>query len=189
MAERCGRRSARPSPSADLKLLSDSQVAFWYKAGRLAGLVRPRWRRPRPLPALPAEAPPGISLVIPSRNGRELLAAQFPGIVRELAPLAHEILVVDNGSTDGTEAWLHSAWPAVQVDVSPAPLSFAAAVNRGIRRARYSHICLLNNESTLWNPASLQRCGRRSSGSRGCSALRRKSASRPACGAKRPAKP
>ncbi|HTX39219.1 MAG TPA: glycosyltransferase [Bryobacteraceae bacterium] len=130
-------------------MLSDSQVAFWYKAGRLAGLVRPRWRRPSPLAAPQAEAPPGISLVIPSRNGRELLAAQFPGIVRELASLAHEILVVDNGSTDATEAWLHSAWPAAQVDVSPAPLSFAAAVNRGIRRARYSHICLLNNDMLL----------------------------------------
>ena len=88
-------------------------------------------------------------MVIPSRNGRELLAAQFPGIVRELASIDHEILVVDNGSTDGTEAWLRGAWPQAQVDVSETPLSFAAAVNRGIRGARYSHICLLNNDMVL----------------------------------------
>ncbi len=88
-------------------------------------------------------------MVIPSRNGRDLLAAQFPGIVRELAPFAHETLVVDNGSTDGTEAWLGASWPQALVEVSPGPLSFAAAVNRGIRRARYSHICLLNNDMLL----------------------------------------
>ena len=33
--------------------------------------------------------------------------------------------------------------------VSPAPLSFSAAVNRGIERACYSHICLLNNDMIL----------------------------------------
>jgi O-antigen biosynthesis protein len=130
-------------------LLPRSQVEFWYKAARLAGLLRPRWRRPTPLPAPPSAPPPGISLVIPSRNGRDLLAAQFPGIVRELAPFAHEILVVDNGSTDGTEAWLHTAWPQARVEVSPTPLSFAAAINRGIRAARHSHICLLNNDMIL----------------------------------------
>ena len=33
--------------------------------------------------------------------------------------------------------------------VSPAPLSFARAVNRGIAAARYSHVCLLNNDMLL----------------------------------------
>lgn len=122
---------------------------LWYKAARLAGLLRPRWRRPRSIPAPQAAAPAGISLVIPSRNGRDLLAAQFPGIVRELAAVTHEILVVDNGSTDGTQAWLRSAWPETRVEVSAAPLSFAAAVNRGIRQARYAHVCLLNNDMLL----------------------------------------
>ena len=32
---------------------------------------------------------------------------------------------------------------------SAAPLSFARAANRGIRRARYSHVCLLNNDMIL----------------------------------------
>ena len=35
------------------------------------------------------------------------------------------------------------------MEVSPRPLSFAAAVNRGIARARYSHVCLLNNDMLL----------------------------------------
>jgi GT2 family glycosyltransferase len=89
---------------------------------------------------------PGISVVIPSRNGRELLAAQMPGIVRELEPSGSEVIVVDNGSDDGTAEWLRTAWPNVRVDISPAPLSFARAVNAGIAQARFSHVCLLNND-------------------------------------------
>jgi len=97
-----------------------------------------------------ADAPAGISVVIPSRNGRLLLAAQLPGIVRDLAldPWS-EVIVVDNGSNDGTGEWLAAEWPTVKVLVFPAPLSFAAAVNCGIGLARFSHVCLLNNDMLL----------------------------------------
>jgi len=54
--------------------------------------------------------------------------------------------VVDNGSEDGTAEWLARRYPDVRTIVSAAPLSFAAAVNRGIAAARYSHVCLLNND-------------------------------------------
>lgn len=87
-------------------------------------------------------------MVIPSRNGKELLAAQLPGVVADL-PAPGEILVIDNGSDDGTEAWLRGAWPQVQVEVSREPLSFARAVNQGVDRARFSHVCLLNNDMLL----------------------------------------
>jgi len=86
--------------------------------------------------------------VIPSRNGRHLLAAQLPGIFNDLSAPA-EVIVVDNGSVDGTAEWLRSDWPQVEVELCRFPLSFAAAVNRGIARARYSHICLLNNDMLL----------------------------------------
>ena len=97
----------------------------------------------------PSSAPTGISVVIPSRNGRELLAAQFPGLVRELEPFAGEIVVVDNGSDSGDAGLLRSAWPQVLVVESAEPLSFAKAVNLGIAASRYSHVCLLNNDMLL----------------------------------------
>jgi len=92
--------------------------------------------------------PAGISVVIPSRNGRALLAAQLPGILRDLS-MPWQVIVVDNGSDDGTASWLADEWALAEVEVSPEPLSFAAAVNRGIGRARYSRVCLLNNDMLL----------------------------------------
>ena len=120
---------------------------MWSGAARLAGALRPRRRA---VPAWPRrETIPGISVVIPSRNGKDLLAAQLAGIARELAPFASEIIVVDNGSEDGTAGWLAAVWPCIHVELSRTPLSFARAVNRGIARARYSRVCLLNNDMIL----------------------------------------
>jgi GT2 family glycosyltransferase len=79
--------------------------------------------------------------VIPSRSGRDLLAACLPRIDG-----ADEIVVVDNGSDDDTVGFLRENHPAAIVEQSVPALSFADAVNRGIGRARFSHICLLNND-------------------------------------------
>ena len=120
---------------------------MWLAAARIAGKLRPRRNVVSPLPARATE--PGITVVIPSRNGRDLLAAQREGIVRDLESIPSEIIVVDNGSDDGTPAWMREHWPAASVEVSPSPLSFSRAVNRGIARARFSHVCLLNNDMIL----------------------------------------
>jgi GT2 family glycosyltransferase len=89
--------------------------------------------------------PEGISVVIPSRNGKHLLEAALPGIERDLAGIPSEILIVDNGSSDGTAA----SFPQVTIDVCAQPLSFARAVNWGILRSRYSRVCLLNNDMLI----------------------------------------
>ncbi len=126
------------------------RLDFWYAAARLAGWLRARRRFSTGSEsdrgsAADASCDPGISLVIPSRNGKELLAAQLPGILRDL-PSPAEIIVVDNGSDDGTAYWLNTTWPQIKVKTSEQPLSFAAAVNRGIACARCARVCLLNND-------------------------------------------
>jgi GT2 family glycosyltransferase len=109
--------------------------------------MRPARKAPSPWP--PCDTSPGISVVIPSRNGKDLLAAQMPGIVRELERFPSEIIVVDNGSGDGSAQWLRSAWPRILIESSAEPLSFARAVNRGIAHTRHSHVCLLNNDMII----------------------------------------
>lgn len=92
----------------------------------------------------------GISVVIPSRDGRELLERCLPGIAD-----ASEIIIVDNGSSDGTADWLTASYPAVIVEHNARALPFAAAMNRGIRRTRFAYVCALNNDMVV-EPGFLQ---------------------------------
>lgn len=58
-------------------------------------------------------------------------------------------LVVDNGSTDGTVAYLERQWPDVGVLALPQNVGFAAAVNRGIAATTGEYVALLNNDIEL----------------------------------------
>ncbi len=93
---------------------------------------------PQPAVTLGPALPAGITVVIPSRNGADLLNRLLP-LVK-----ADQVIVVDNGSD---ERWTPP--PHVEVITSTEPLSFAAAVNRGIMAARFSHLCLLNNDMVI----------------------------------------
>jgi GT2 family glycosyltransferase/glycosyltransferase involved in cell wall biosynthesis len=91
--------------------------------------------------------PEGISVVIPSRNGFALLQQCLPRITLDSqSGEAIEIIMVDNGSTDDATYALRDAFPQVIIEHNDEPLSFARAVNRGIAKARYSHVCVLNND-------------------------------------------
>jgi GT2 family glycosyltransferase/glycosyltransferase involved in cell wall biosynthesis len=105
---------------------------------------RRRALKKQPLRSLPEpDLEPGITVVIPSRDGRALLEQLLP----QIEPgLVRKVIVVDNGSGDGT-AELASEF--VEVLSSPEPLSFAAAVNRGILASRTEYTCLLNNDMVL----------------------------------------
>jgi GT2 family glycosyltransferase len=120
---------------------------------RIAGAVAAGWKAIAPtrarLASLAKSRPPGISVVIPSRDGKALLERLLPEVVRQIDASAGEIIVADNGSSDGTAGLLRDAYPRISIESSPVPLSFARAVNAGIRRARYSHVCLLNNDMVI----------------------------------------
>lgn len=129
-----------------------TKLALRYRAALLSGAIgvlkRHLRRGARAAPEA-LEKPCGISVVIPSRNGKELLDRLLPGLHRELRGFASEVIVTDNGSGDGTVEYLAASWPRVIVEHSPRPLSFARAVNRGIARAAYSRVFLLNNDMIL----------------------------------------
>ena len=120
---------------------------------KAAGLVTAGLKRvipPRaPTGYVPQSRPRGISVVIPSRNGRELLTDLLPQVVGQIERMNGEIIVVDNGSDDETEDFLRRWYHTVTVVESRTPLSFARAVNAGIRKSRYSHVCLLNNDMAI----------------------------------------
>ncbi len=125
-----------------------------FRRALLAGkMLAVRKRSAHPQAATtPADLPPpaaGVSVVIPSRDGRLLLERLLPGLTQELSGIASEVIVVDNGSSDGTAAFLRSHYPSTVIEESVEPLSFAKAVNRGLERARFSHTLFLNNDMVL----------------------------------------
>ena len=85
---------------------------------------------------------PGITVVIPSRDGRELLERLLPSLIPQIVD--GEILIVDNGSAE--EPNFGNAVRVIRFD---RPLSFARAVNAGIAEARFSHTLLLNNDMVV----------------------------------------
>ncbi len=87
------------------------------------------------------------SVVIPTWNGKDLLAKFLPSVVAALAANpANEIVVVDNGSTDGSAEFVRSTFPRVKLLALPANLGFGAGSNAGFRAASNDIVVLLNND-------------------------------------------
>jgi GT2 family glycosyltransferase len=130
-----------------------SRGRLWWAALANLALVAaktPVHRRPRVRTALPErQTAPGVSVVIPTRNGRDLLTAMLPAVTADLQFHSGEIIVIDNGSFDGTASFVREKYPSIQIDSTHHPLSFAEAVNRGIALAHFSHVVLLNNDMQL----------------------------------------
>lgn len=87
-----------------------------------------------------------ISVIIVTWNGLRFLNPCLRAVSAQLQP-EDEIIVVDNGSTDGTADWLTHAWRAVRLVVLPSNLGFAGGVNVGLRVARGELLLLLNNDA------------------------------------------
>jgi hypothetical protein len=90
----------------------------------------------------------GVSVVIPNWNGRHWLPGCLAAIAAQtLAP--REVLVVDNGSVDGSVAYLASAHPRVRLLELGHNTGFAHAANRGIDAAAADCVALVNTDVEL----------------------------------------
>lgn len=86
-----------------------------------------------------------VSIIIVSWNARELLIACLMSIhEEELAGM--EIIVVDNGSTDGSAEAVEELFPDVVLIRSEENLGFAKANNIGIRASTGRYVCLINSD-------------------------------------------
>lgn len=89
---------------------------------------------------------PTASVIIPTWNGAELLAATLESLEAQTFR-SFEVIVVDNGSTDGTVDRLSPRHPDVRWIRFDENRGFAAAVNAGIHASRGEIIALLNNDA------------------------------------------
>ncbi|MCL4401824.1 MAG: glycosyltransferase, partial [Acidobacteria bacterium] len=77
-------------------------------------------------------------------NRRELLRACLASLARQTAP--HEVIVVDNGSNDGSAEMAEKDYKA-RVIRNRENRGFCAANNQGIAAARGEFVALLNNDA------------------------------------------
>jgi GT2 family glycosyltransferase len=90
-----------------------------------------------------------VSIVVPTYNHLGLLKACLDSI-RLYTDLSRvEVVVVANGCTDGTEAYLKTLPEPFRHVIRQEPLGYTAATNVGIREARGEYVLLLNNDTAL----------------------------------------
>jgi GT2 family glycosyltransferase len=84
--------------------------------------------------------------VIPNWNGHHLLTACLNSLSGQKYEDFH-IVVVDNGSTDGSVELIGQRFPDVSVIENKENLGFATAVNQGIRCSDSGFVATLNNDT------------------------------------------
>lgn len=91
-----------------------------------------------------------VSFLVPLYNCLPLTQAMVASLQASLpAGLEHEIILVDDGSTDGTREWLAGLGGPFRVVLNERNLGFGGANNRGAALARGELLALLNNDLVL----------------------------------------
>jgi len=90
--------------------------------------------------------PVAVSIVVLSYNGRTWLEQCLGAAVAQVGPDC-ELVVVDNGSTDGSVDFVRRSFPGARIVALETNLGFAAGNNAGVRAARGRYIAFLNNDA------------------------------------------
>jgi GT2 family glycosyltransferase len=90
---------------------------------------------------------PDVSIIIVNWNGRQYLDACLSAVAAQEGVSAETILV-DNGSTDGSAAYVAERYPWVRIVPLSENRGFAGGNNAGVREARGRFVALLNNDTS-----------------------------------------
>jgi len=137
---------ARLIAALPLLLFTLLLLAFAAAAIAVADLLAAaRRREPLPEPVAPDTA--GASIVIPNWNGRDLLSKYLPSVIAAtVGNDRNEIIVVDNGSTDGSAEFVRSQFPSVRALALDTNRGFGGGSNAGVQAARNDIVVLLNSD-------------------------------------------
>ncbi len=94
----------------------------------------------------------GLSVIIPVYNGRRFIRDAIRSVLEQPCPV--ELIVVDDGSTDGTAEEAAACGDAVRVIRSEQNEGLPAALNRGLAGARGDILGFLDADD-LWSPDRL----------------------------------
>jgi N-acetylglucosaminyl-diphospho-decaprenol L-rhamnosyltransferase len=97
-----------------------------------------------------------LAIIIVSYNSRSDLQNALRALTEPPPTVTHEIVVVDNASTDSTPAYVRERWPHVRLIASESNLGFSQANNLAIRSTA-SELLLLVNPDTVTSAAAVDR--------------------------------
>ncbi len=89
---------------------------------------------------------PLFSVVIPNWNGLRFLPVCLDALAAQTYPNI-EVIIADNASTDGSQAFIRQNYPAVVLVELPENRGFTGACNAGMQAARGEYVSLLNNDT------------------------------------------
>ncbi len=89
-----------------------------------------------------------VSVIVLNWNGRRYLDGCLSSLRSQTFP-DFEIILVDNGSTDGSVEWVEVHFPQVRIIRNAQNVGFAAGNNQAIRASRTGYIVTLNNDTRV----------------------------------------
>ena len=92
-----------------------------------------------------------VSIIIVSYNTRELTINCLKSIYKNTKDISFEVIVSDNGSTDGSVEMIKTEFPQVVLIENNANLGFGAANNRGLAVAKGKYVFYLNSDTVILN--------------------------------------
>jgi GT2 family glycosyltransferase len=87
-----------------------------------------------------------LSAIIISYNGMRFLPDCLRTLTGDLSGLSHELVVVDNASTDGSAEFVSETYPGTKLIVNDANLGFARAFNLGVEASHGRYVCVCNQD-------------------------------------------
>lgn len=92
---------------------------------------------------------PLLTVAIATFNGRELLAGVLESLQRQTISARIAVVVIDDGSSDGTADWLSEHRPDIRLIVHGHNLGVTYSLNEGLGLAESEFLALLNNDVEL----------------------------------------
>ena len=96
-----------------------------------------------------------LSILIVNYKSRGLLREILTRLEQDPPKVPHEVVVVDNGSHDGSAELVRSSFPRVKLTVSEKNLGYAGGTNLGLERCEGEHVLMVNTDVVFRSGAQL----------------------------------
>src|SRR5512139_2850081 len=90
-----------------------------------------------------------LSIIIVNWNTKELLLRCVRSVFEYEQEITEEVIVVDNGSRDGSGDEVKKTFPLIHLIENEKNLGFARAVNQGLQKASGRYVLLLNPDTQV----------------------------------------